>query len=569
MVTFFATFSAIEFLLPRLYRRELVHEHDLLMYELQTVLIEDLQYHMVYTPQSPLSSTVVIDEIRTTDEIYNTILMLEEMYLTTCADDEGWRELHHHFISMHPCRFITQELNTIFAIYHRINTNSLLVTPIYNTINDEIRPIEWFHFRKIREHHEEYGSIVYTVLESILYDFAMTHNVRILVWDIPPHDLHGLGEVLFDIEGRSAEMEFMTTLGSTEIGIREQRYNDYLIGGFAIAISGTFQPAYRVLNIITTLSRQILIAILVFSVVISYLFSRYVAKPIVALSNESKKLIELKFEENVKIKRRDEIGNLSSNLNFMSYKLKRTLEDLYDANEKLKIEMEKEREQERQRRNLFTSISHELKTPITILKGEIGGMIDKIGDYKDRDTYLMSAHKWTENLEKLVAEILQVTRIEDKTFELNRTMIKLDELVKNIITEQMALANSREITLHHQLDLDISINVDAKQLKIAISNVINNAIFYSNKDAQVIVTLKKDNKHANLTILNTNAHILDDAIKNLFQPFFRVDQSRNRHTGGSGLGLFIVKNILELHDMSYNIENTADGVLFTINLPLA
>lgn len=562
MITFFATFATIEWLLPRLYVREFREDYARLMHQLERELISELQIGLTFQIDEMFEISTSLDRA---DEELTYLTRKFERDCPLLEPWQPWRDFDASLVTNSDLTPACEE--TLIDIDFLINLTRNILTETENWAIG--RPVEWFHLKQMREHHEQHASTPYLTAERILNNFAMANNVRIWVWDIPAGSPFGdLGETLFYIEGRPAELEFMTELGETELGVREQRFHDPETGGFAIAISGTFQPAYRILSIISTLQRQLLIIIFFISLIISLLFSRYLARPIVALSEESKKLRNLQFDETFKIKRLDEIGDLSTNLNYMSFELKRTLDLLQDANQRLKIEMEKEREQERQRRNLFTSISHELKTPITILKGEIGGMIDEVGDYKDRDIYLKSAYDWTEILEKLVLEILTITRLEGDKMHLDFKSMNLSELTQEIINTHKVIANKQNVTLQQNIIRDIQVKADASQLKIAISNILNNAIFYTQPQEKVFIELKKTIDLATLIITNTGAYIEQDALENLFNPFYRIDRSRNRHTGGSGLGLFIVKNILDLHDFEYQIENVEEGVRFTIKIPL-
>jgi len=442
-------------------------------------------------------------------------------------------------------------------------------------IQGELLPIDWSGVfgAQVLSHINDRSQNVHTVqiynVRRIVHDFAMTYNMNIDIRRIEPIN-EQLGPVIYQLDGRGIGAASLDPHRWENYTIGFGQFNSFRpdIGGFALHVQGTFQPALRVFNIISELQAQILIVMFFVSLAISALFSLYLARPIVRLSYESKKLRNLEFDARVKVKRSDEIGDLSSNLNYMSSKLKRTLDDLQEANEKLKEEMEREREQERQRRNLFTSISHELKTPITILKGEIGGMIDKVGAYKDRDSYLKSVYGWTESLEKLVSEILTITRLEGEKMRLNLTPIDISALLIEICRTHQVLADNHKISFAPLLDSDLTIRADEKQLRIAISNVINNAVFYTKSDELVEVRLKKEADFAILIVTNTGASIEEDDLKHLFDPFYRIDRSRNRHTGGSGLGLFIVKNILELHGFGYGIENIEDGVRFVVKMPL-
>jgi len=246
----------------------------------------------------------------------------------------------------------------------------------------------------------------------------------------------------------------------------------------------------------------------------------------------------------------------------MAGKLESALSELQAANDKLHEDMERERKQASLRNDLFAAISHELKTPITILKGELGGMIDGIGVYKDRDTYLQHAFKVTEQMEKLVQEILAVSRLET---EIQLTFEKTDigDLVNNLCQKFEDLASSQGVAIVCYCEGGLLVRADARQIQNAISNIISNAIFHSPAGEVVSVQLEKVDGKGILTVENTG-HINETDLENLFEPFYRGDKSRSRYTGGSGLGLYIVKRILEMHQFPYSICNVDDKVVFAV-----
>jgi len=558
MTTFFLSFEVIERVLPTLYRRQLVADYDGLMRELERELIAQVRggLHVELAFEEAW-----VDEVLEHFDISEIVMRYEAHCDHLFA--EWWWIIPHLEVVVY-----TDDSEMCVALLTELAETAYLVEEVtFWTDVAATEDVQWFNLRQLRDHAELYGSHAFRIVEDIIYEFATLNNVRVIIWEIEPITRE-VGEVLIEIEGRGTEQDFMTTLGVSEAAVRQQNFYHPTTGGFAIAVSGTFQPAYRVLTIISGLQRQLLLIMIFISVSVAFLFSRYLARPIMQLSTESKKLRELKFSEEVAIKRNDEIGELSSNLNFMSFELKKALDELQSANEKLKEEMAREREQERQRRNLFTSISHELKTPLTILKGEIGGMIDGVGAYKDRDAYLASVYGWTETLEKLVGEILTISRLEGEKMNLDLAPTDISALIEEICEIHQALADSQHVRFNKALDAELTVHADAPQLQIALSNVINNAVFYSQPGEMVNVRLKQEKNVATLVVTNTGAHIEKADLNHLFDPFYRVDKSRNRHTGGSGLGLFIVKNILELHGFTYTLENVEEGVRFTINMPV-
>ena len=161
--------------------------------------------------------------------------------------------------------------------------------------------------------------------------------------------------------------------------------------------------------------------ILVVSVLGAMICSRYYSKPLVSISNVAKRMTTLDMTWKCEVNRKDEIGVLAASLNEMSQRLSDAMDSLKAANWKLLKDIEREREQEKQRVEFFTAVSHELKTPIAIIKGQLEGMIYQVGEYKDRDTYLRHCLKTTNDMEALVKEILSAARMGGSDFHLERT----------------------------------------------------------------------------------------------------------------------------------------------------
>lgn len=260
--------------------------------------------------------------------------------------------------------------------------------------------------------------------------------------------------------------------------------------------------------------------------------------------------------------RSDEIGILAGNLNEMALRLDRALCELQEANDKLKADIDREREQDKRRRDFFSAISHELKTPVTILKGELDGMILNVGKFKDRDRYLQEAYQTTESIEKLVREIMALARFD--MISLNEEEMSVSDLADECCEIYECIAYEKRIQINRQYDSDIMITADRKQMTTVLSNIINNAIRYSPKDSHIDVCILKKDGREMLTVENRGTPIDADDLSRIWEPFYRTDKSRNRDTGGSGLGLYIVKSILDLHGFQYGIANTDHGIKFTL-----
>ena len=306
------------------------------------------------------------------------------------------------------------------------------------------------------------------------------------------------------------------------------------------------------------------VAILLVSVIAAFFYTWYMTKPIKKISKLSKQMADMDFSGLCPTNRTDEIGVLSHSLNDLSKKLAAALSELQEANQKLQADIDMERRLEKQRVEFFAAASHELKTPITIIKGQLQGMLYQVGRYKDRETYLAQSLEITDTLGKMVQEILTISRLDTPGYTCKKSNLNLSNFIIDRITVFEDLFMQKDLTVEQSISPEIYILGDMQLLQKALDNLLGNAAAYSGAGNQILIKLWKETETTTLTIENTGAHIPDEAISKLFEPFYRVDQSRNRQTGGTGLGLYIVKTILDLHGAKIEITNTIQGVIVSV-----
>ena len=304
----------------------------------------------------------------------------------------------------------------------------------------------------------------------------------------------------------------------------------------------------------------LLLALLVFSLLCALVYSRYITRPIVRLSGIAGKLARLDFQWTCGEKRRDEIGRLGCSLDEMAGKLSAALRELESANRALKGEVARERELDRQRMAFFNAASHELKTPVTILKGQLSGMLEGVGVYQDRDKYLLRSLQVTGRMENLIGEMLAISRMEAGAAPLRRERVELSALMEEQLALDRELMEQRGQRLVPDLTPEIAVTGDPSLLGKAVGNLLSNASLYSPEGAEIRVWCGLLGGRPALTVENTGAHIGAEALPRLFEAFYRAEGSRNRSTGGSGLGLYLVKMILDRHGAACTIENTQEGV---------
>ncbi len=397
-------------------------------------------------------------------------------------------------------------------------------------------------------------------LENEITEFCKNHNIIFSLVDANTNSImiewgnDALNEYYASHQGLSSYILINSSVTRTSLSASTSNPNIYIECEFY------GQDTDIVIKSLTNSILTILIIIFVTAMIAALICSRVISKPVIYISNVSNAMAALDFTKKCETNRNDEIGTLAKNLNIMSENLDKTIKQLNQANKKLKDDYEFEVKRQKQQKDLFVAISHELKTPITLLKNYIEGMIYNIGKYSDRDRYLKHANDITDALQSLVSEILDVTKLEDASNSLHIENVNIEAIINSCCLMYEDLAISKDINFKHADIEQTYCMADKVLIKKAISNIINNAITHSPCNENVEVMLKENI----LTVINTGTKINGEDIKDIFLPFYRTDKSRNRSTGGHGIGLYIVSTILSKHDFQYSIKNTDNGVCFII-----
>lgn len=351
------------------------------------------------------------------------------------------------------------------------------------------------------------------------------------------------------------------------------------VGGesYTMFVTGGKQQVDQAMEILRQIFPYILAIAVCVAVLSALAASFYLTAPVVRLSRISRKMAKFDYSERYTGKRTDEIGALGQDLNELADNLSGAITELRQANARLKSDIELEREQEKRRMAFFSAVSHELKTPITILKGHLSGMLQGVGEYRNRDYYLQRSQETAEKMEDMVQELLTVSRMETTPFTVAKT--DLAEQLRLQLAELTELFEAKELELVLDIPEHLYAEVNASLMEKVFRNLLTNALRYTpaGEGDQIRLQLRQQEKSVFFDIENTGAHIPEDALPHIFEAFYRVEQSRSRQMGGSGLGLYIVRMALEQHgarqifdghsgDMDcageFGAENTKDGVRF-------
>ena len=311
----------------------------------------------------------------------------------------------------------------------------------------------------------------------------------------------------------------------------------------------------------------IIVAIILISLICSYIYAFLFARPVRKLSEISGKIADMDFSVKSRSKRRDEIGDLGRNLDNLSSSLDETITSLNERTQELEHEINRVNEMEKQKEMFFLAASHELKTPITVAQGQVNGMIDGVAPYDDIDTYLPKTLSSLKRMEALINEILTVSRMQADN-EIERKKESLGAILKYRIEDIRDLLDVRGILLETQIEDGLFFEGNAELISMALGAFLSNAVFYSSEGSVIVVETHKDSGKIVTEIRNTDSHIDEIDLPHLFEAFYRSDSSRSRRSGGSGLGLYLGKLIIERHDGSVSLENDGADVVARIILPL-
>ncbi|WP_440603199.1 ATP-binding protein [Bacillus sp. GB_SG_008] len=335
---------------------------------------------------------------------------------------------------------------------------------------------------------------------------------------------------------------------------------------FAFAMT-SLQPVDEAMLVLKDYYVYALIIVFIVIILLSFYYSKIIAKPLIKMNRVTKKMANFDFSEKLPISTDDEIGSLSGSINSLSVNLKDRIDKLHVANTKLQQDIEKERQLEKTRKEFISGVSHELKTPLSVIRSFAEGIKDGVS--KDTTYYTDVILEETDNMNRLIVEMLELAKLESGTYKLEIEAFSIGELIQQVYTK--LLFSIEEKNLHVELALDPTIYVQANRNRIeqVVVNLLSNAIRYTPNGKQVKLSVIEYEETVKVEIENNGTPIPEESLDKIWDRFYRLDASRSRHTGGTGLGLSIVKNILELHHADYGVYNKENGVAFYFELQKA
>lgn len=315
-------------------------------------------------------------------------------------------------------------------------------------------------------------------------------------------------------------------------------------------------------------------AILIAAVIVSYV-SRKFTDPILELNDIAKKMSNLDFSHKYRIKDvDDEINNLGRSINVMSDKLERTINQLRNSNIELEKDIEEKSKIDEMRKSFISDVSHELKTPIALIQGYSEGLLENVNtDEESRKFYAEVILDETNKMDKLVKQLLELMKLEYGKRQFNDKKFNIVEVEKEVVRKSKVMLEEKKVKIEFNLSEEINVFADDFYIEQVISNYITNAIKHvkeidRKKVISIVNEVNIEKNKVRVKIFNTGENIAEEHINRIWNRFYKVDESRNRTDGGTGIGLSFVKAIMNNYGNRYGVTNKDDGVEFYFDLDL-
>lgn len=311
----------------------------------------------------------------------------------------------------------------------------------------------------------------------------------------------------------------------------------------------------------------------IFFVVIIFfiIYSSSFTKPLIQMSKITEKMSNMDFSERVAVNSNDEIGELAESINNLSGSLDITLQDLNQKNKKLQDDIEKKQTLDELRKEFISSISHELKTPIAIVRGYAEGaeLMLQSGDTENAAEYCGVIIKESEKMNALVMELLELSRYEIGDSRLEIENFSLYDFVHDYTDSEKIVFEENDIKCETEISENIMCRGDLIKLNMVLNNFVSNAVSHTDKEKLIRIYCEERAEKVRIFVYNTGKAIADEDIDKIWNSFYRADKSRSRKEGRFGLGLSIVSAIQNLHGNEYGVFNSESGVTFWFDVDRA
>lgn len=298
-----------------------------------------------------------------------------------------------------------------------------------------------------------------------------------------------------------------------------------------------------------------------------WFFSRRITSPILELAELSQRMANLDFDARYTSGGSDEIGILGENFNLMSKRLEETISELKSANNQLQKDIEQKEKIENMRNEFLGNVSHELKTPIALIQGYAEGLKEGISDDPEsREFYCDVIMDEADKMNKMVRNLLVLNQLEFGSEELDVQRFDVVRLIRGVLASCEILLQQAEATVDFIADEEVCVWADEFKTEQVIRNYLTNAIHHAEFEKRIEIRVIPKGDTVRVTVFNSGKPIPEEDLKKLWDKFYKVDKAHTREYGGNGIGLSIVKAIMESFHQEYGVKNYDNGVEFWFEL---
>ncbi len=310
------------------------------------------------------------------------------------------------------------------------------------------------------------------------------------------------------------------------------------------------------------------VAIILGGIAITFITQKF-TKPIEELNYIANEMSNLDFKRKYRINDSgDEIDELGKSINILSDKLEDTINRLKVNNSVLEKDIEEKSKIDEMRKQFISDVSHELKTPIALIQGYSEGLLENVNsDEESRKFYAEVISDEADKMDKLVKRLLELMKLEYDDRKFNDKKFDIVELINSVVKNSKVVLEEQKIDVDFKEESPIYVYADDFYIEQVVTNYFTNAIknvdkVNNQKIIKISIKKSKENGKLRVTVFNTGRKIDEEDLNRIWTRFYKVDESRNRSKGGTGIGLALVKAIMTKYNNSYGVKNKKDGVEF-------